>query len=365
MDKVDIEWWKKYKLPYRQSIGFDGRWLEATGQLAGLKVKDARAKIIELLQDAGALRNQKLITHVVNVYERSKREIEFLMLPQWFLKILPYKEKLVALADEINWYPHFMKTRYIDWVQNLQWDWCLSRQRYFGIPFPVWHDTTTGEVLIADEKDLPIDPQEQKFPGKVPKGNTIVPDTDVMDTWNTSSVTPYICQALYEGNADNLFGDKARKSDFIPMGMRPQAHDIIRTWAFYTIVKTWMHQDAIPWKDIIISGHVLSSAKEKISKSRGNEPFLPENLLKNYAADVVRFWTASGTLGHDVAFSETMLKIGQKLMVKLWNAARFAGEHLQDFDPKEDVQRRGEVNEWILDRATHAFEQYQRYFAKK
>lgn len=358
-DKTDIEWWKKHNLPYRQSVGFDGRWLEGTGPLSGLKVKQAREKILELLKEAGVLRNQKTVSHVVSVYERSKKEIEYVMLSQWFLKILPHKEKLVALAEEINWYPSFMKARYIDWVKNLQWDWCLSRQRYFGIPFPVWYDKKTGAVVVPDEKDLPIDPQEQEFPGRLNAGQEVVPDTDVMDTWNTSSLTPYVCRELFVEKAGG------KKENFLPMGMRPQAHDIIRTWAFYTIVKSWMHDGIIPWKDIVISGHVLSTGKEKISKSRGNEPLVPETLLEHYPADAVRYWTASGSLGHDVAFSENTLKIGQKLLVKLWNACRFACDHLQDFDPREhQVRNFGTVNEWILYRLHQAHEQYDRYFAK-
>ena len=346
-DKTDIEWFKKHKLPYKQSIGFDGKFLEQTGPLAGLKVAEARAKIIELLKEKNLLRHQKLIVHSVSVYERSKNEIEYVMLPQWFLKILPFKQDILKAADEIKWYPAFMKTRFVDWVENLQWDWCLSRQRAFGIPFPVWHNQTTGEVMLPDEKYLPIDPQEQPFPGTIPAGQTVVPDTDVMDTWNTSSLTPYICASL------------APVKDFIPMGMRPQAHDIIRTWAFYTIVKSWMHQGTIPWRDIVISGHVLSSAQEKISKSKGNEPFAPENLLKTYPSDVIRYWTASGTLGYDLAFSETKLKIGQKLLVKLWNACLFAKEHPAS---AQSGHVRNQINQWILHRATETFEQYTKYF---
>lgn len=348
-DKTDIEWFKKYKLPYRQSIGFDGKMLEHTGPLAGLKVPEARTKMLEVLKEYGLIRGQKLIMHNVSIYERSKNPIEYVMLPQWFLKILPYKQDILAAADTINWYPSFMKSRFVDWVTNLQWDWCLSRQRAFGIPFPVWHDQTTGEVLLPSEQQLPVDPQEQPFPGTTPKNHTIVPDTDVMDTWNTSSLTPYICEAL------------AGEKKFIPMSMRPQAHDIIRTWAFYTIVKAWMHTGTVPWRDIVISGHVLSTDQEKISKSRGNAPLDPVNLLKTYPADVIRYWTASGSLGQDIAFSDTKLKIGQKLIVKLWNAALFTREH-KPTDETITYEQLGTINEWLLHRASETFEQYRRYF---
>lgn len=354
-DKTDIEWFKKHKLPYTQSIGFDGRFLEVAGPLAGLKVVEARAKVLELLKEQNVLRNQKKIMHNVSVYERSKNEIEYVMLPQWFLSILPHKHELLKAADTINWHPTFMKTRFVDWVENLQWDWCLSRQRAFGIPFPVWHNKTTGEILLPDAAHLPVDPQEQPFPGTFAQGQEIVPDTDVMDTWNTSSLTPYICQAMFKEVAEN-------PDTFIPMGMRPQAHDIIRTWAFYTIIKSWMHEKKIPWKDIVISGHVLSSESEKISKSRGNAPLDPVNLLKTYPADVIRYWTASGTLGYDIAFSDTKLKIGQKLMVKLWNAALFAREHVQGLTSHDIPDDCGQVNAWILHRATETFALYKKYF---
>lgn len=353
-DKTDIEWFKKHRLPYRQSIGFDGKLLEVAGPLQGLKVVEARAKVLELLKEQNLVRNQKKIMHAVSVYERSKNDIEYVMLPQWFLSILPYKQEFLKAAETINWHPSFMKTRFIDWVENLQWDWCLSRQRAFGIPFPVWHNQTTGELLLPDESDLPVDPQEQAFPGYIPEGNVVVPDTDVMDTWNTSSLTPYLCQSMYK--------EITGKSDFIPMGMRPQAHDIIRTWAFYTLIKSWMHEKKIPWRDIVISGHVLSSEQEKISKSRGNAPLDPVNLLKTYPSDVIRYWTASGTLGYDIAFSDTKLKIGQKLIVKLWNAALFAREHVQGLESYEVPAQCGAVNEWILHRATETFDLYKKYF---
>jgi valyl-tRNA synthetase len=369
-DKTDIEWFKKHALPYRQSIGFDGKFLERTGQLAGLKVPEARKKIIELLKEKNLIRHQKLILHSVSIYERSKNEIEYVMLPQWFLKILPFKKELLQAAEKIHWYPSFMKARFIDWVEHLQWDWCLSRQRTFGIPFPVWHNQTTGEILLPDEKDLPVDPQEQSYPGTIAENDTIVPDTDVMDTWNTSSLTPYICREMFQPTKGRLFHAKLsnntadRADDFIPMGMRPQAHDIIRTWAFYTIIKTWMHEGKIPWKNIVISGHVLSAEAEKISKSKGNVPVEPQELLKKYPADAIRYWTASGTLGHDIAFSETKLISGQKLLVKLWNAALFVKEHLQDikFDLEKNKivskETNSLVNQWVLH---HLSETYLRY----
>jgi valyl-tRNA synthetase len=363
-DQTDIHWYKKHNLPLRISIGLDGKWIPETGILAGLKASAAREKIIEELKAHGLLIDQKQINHSVNVHERCKKEIEYNVLTQWFVHILDHKEIFLSLADEINWYPSFMKSRYMNWVENVKWDWCISRQRFYGIPFPVWHCTDCKQILLADEKDLPIDPQETAYPGKICsacKSEKIVPDTDVMDTWNTSSLTPYICYNLFT-KKDDPFAKEALT--FIPMGMRPQAHDIIRTWAFYTIVKTWMHSKTIPWKEIVISGHVLSDGKEKISKSKENNPLAPENLLQRYSADVIRYWTASGSLGHDISFSETQLKIGQKLITKLWNAFRFAEPHLQDFDPKDKPKELGIINEWLLDQISAVFKTYQAYFQK-
>jgi valyl-tRNA synthetase len=369
-DKTDILWYKKYSLPYRQSIGIDGKWTDLTGPLVGLRVAAAREKILQLLEQKNLVSSKKPILHSVGVHERCKKEIEYLILKQWFLKILPYKQEFLDLADKIKWYPAFMKSRYKNWVENISWDWCLSRQRFYGIPFPAWHCTACNEVLLADPKMLPIDPQESSYQGLCPNcsSDSIVPDTDVMDTWNTSSLTPYIAKALYNSNcsltSEYILQDLFKnKSDFIPMTMRPQAHDIIRTWAFYTIVKSWMHNKTLPWNSIVISGHVLSTEKEKISKSQDNSPLAPETLLKTYPADALRYWTASGTLGHDIAFSQTQITIGQKLLIKLWNAFRFAQPYLEDFIPSAQAPEfLGPVNSWLLHKSSACFNKYIHYF---
>ncbi len=240
-DKNDIHWVKTHNLPFKESIDIGGRWKEHTGFLVGLKAHAARALVLEKLQEAGLLVGQREIMHAVNVHERCKKEIEYLALSQWFLKILDFKKELLAAADTINWYPAYMKSRYQNWVENLGWDWGLSRQRFFGIPFPVWHCNDCQAIILPDLADLPVDPQEKGFKGgKCPHCgcDSLTPDRDVMDTWNTSSITPYICADLYhEGKGTPFEGSQ----QFLPMSMRPQAHDIIRTWAFYTITKTWMH----------------------------------------------------------------------------------------------------------------------------
>lgn len=384
-DTTDVVWFKKFNLPYKQSIGFDGKFVSGTGILEGLKVTDARARIIEELKKENLLLQQRPIMHNVSVHERCKKNIEYVVLKQWFVNILDHKQNFLDIADQINWYPAFMKSRYINWVENLSWNWCISRQRFFGIPFPVWHCSDCGEIILADKKDLPIDPTSPEALQRIQargcpkcKSNTIVADTDVMDTWNTSSITPYICYQLFDPSAD-VFGANVSSGytypglqtrqatpdkHFLPMSMRPQAHDIIRTWAFDTIVKVWMHHCIAPWKDIVISGHVLSDKKEKLSKSKGQKALSPEELLAQYPADVIRYWTASGGLGQDIAFSENQLKIGMRLVTKLWNAFLFASEHLSKLESSTKPTDFGTINAWLVHECTKTFDSYQNYFEK-
>jgi valyl-tRNA synthetase len=362
-DKTDVGWFKKHNLAYKPAIGLDGKFTPETGPIAGLRAHAAREKIIEVLEAQGLVTAKKAITHSVNVHERCKKEIEYLILPQWFLAILPHKQKFIELGNAIEWYPSFMKSRYANWVENISWDWCLSRQRFYGIPFPAWHCTHCKAILVADEKQLPIDPQEVPYDGTCACGSTeFTPDTDVMDTWNTSSLTPYICASLYSGKKELVF-EQPKEAGFIPMSMRPQAHDIIRTWAFDTIIKVWMHNDTIPWNKIVISGHVLSTEKEKISKSKGNSPLDPENLLSLYPADAIRYWTASGSLGYDISFSENQIGIGQKLLIKLWNAMRFAQPSIEGIKPGGAIPSKlGIENEWLLSAISRCFTNYAKYF---
>lgn len=361
-DQTDILWYKKHHLTFIQAIGLDGKWTEQTGPLAGLNAHDARKKIIELLQETGTLIGQKSITHNVSTHERCKQEIEYLILTQWFVKILEHKQTFLDLADKIEWKPEFMKARYRDWVQNLNWDWCISRQRYFGIPFPVWHCAACNHVILAEPQWLPIDPQEQAYPGKIcPKcsSDQITPDTDVMDTWNTSSLTPQINLHWPDASPDKLS---------FPMSMRPQAHDIIRTWAFYTIVKAYYHHGVIPWENIVMSGHVLAG-KEKISKSKENSKTSPEALLAQFPADAIRYWAANGKLGTDTLFSENQIKIGQRLLTKLWNALRFCADHIdahvqhnQGADVGTMVTQGDQLQQWIMHELSMTYKTYQQHF---
>ena len=373
-DKTDTIWYKKHNLPYRQVIGLNGKCTELAGFLKDLKVADARTAVVEKLKENNLLVRQEAITHSVNVHERCKKEIEFTILPQWFISILPYKQNFLDMANAIDWHPAFMKSRYNDWVENLAWDWGISRQRFYGIPFPAWHCQDCNAILLARQDQLPIDPQETPYDGPCTQcaSTNIKPDTDVMDTWNTSSLTPYICYKLLYPSARLFNGVPVSNEmehgvkEFLPMSMRPQAHDIIRTWAFDTIVKTWMHHGIAPWKDIVISGHVLSDKSQgKISKKDGTamDPIL---LLDKYPADAIRYWTATGRLGQDMMFSEEQLAIGQKLITKLWNAFRFAEPHLMNFDPSLNAPDEvGSINKWLLHTISICFAQHQHYFEQQ
>lgn len=356
-DSSDVEWIKKLGLDFTQILQKDGRFSTDLKFIGGLKVKPAREAILAELAAQNLIIEQKKIAHNVNIHERCKNEIEFLSLPQWFIDIKSHQDAFIQMGKEVSWHPAYMKSRYDNWVEHINWDWCISRQRFFGIPFPCWHCVTCKTVILATPDQLPIDPQETAYNKPCPScGSTeIVPDMDVMDTWNTSSLTPQICELMFKQAYPET------EKELLPMSMRPQAHDIIRTWAFDTIVKSWMRDKQIPWHDIVISGHVLSTEKSKISKSQGNSPLEPENLLKTYPADVIRYWTAGAQLGTDTAFSENQFKIGQRLLVKLWNACLFIKEH-QPAHEATAGQAKDILNQWVMHQAAETFAEYKKAF---
>jgi len=339
-DTKDIAWWRDYELPLRESIDRRGRMTERAAPFAGQKVAEARKSILEELSKRGLVRAQERIQHVVNTHERCGTPIEFLATKQWFLRVLDFKKELLEAGAEIRWHPKSMKVRYDHWVENLHWDWSISRQRFYGVPVPVWHCTACGSFVLPEDDELPVDPQVSRPRNACGCGSTdIVPETDVLDTWATSSVTPEINARWGEKSGD-------RSQELLPMSMRPQAHDIIRTWAFYTIVKSHHHHGRIPWRDIVISGHVVDAERKKISKSKlsgGKGTALeqvfgqPEKLIERFSADPVRYWTCRSTLGTDTAYDEQMIEQGRRLVTKLWNAARFTMQNVADHDGSPGV----------------------------
>lgn len=322
-DTTDIAWWGEHRLRLISIIEPDGQMGPLAGPYTGLSVREARRKIVEDLKLSGKLLGQREIAHTVNVHERCGTEIEFLVQPQWFLKILDLKEELLRTGEEVEWAPDFMGKRYAHWVENLKWDWCLSRQRPFGVPIPIWFCQDCDEALLADGSQLAIDPTQMNLAQPCPYcgGSDFEPERDVFDTWATSSLTPQI-NARW-GEPDEL--------KLLPMDMRPQAHEIIRTWAFYTIVKALLHHKKLPWKRVQISGWVVAE-QGKISKSKGGGPQDPCKLIEKHSADALRYWACRARPGLDTAFSEDVVAEGRRLVTKLLNATRFSALHLSDFN---------------------------------
>ncbi|MFV9890247.1 valine--tRNA ligase, partial [Rickettsia conorii] len=355
-DQTDITWWKTHNLPLKTIITKKGTIdFQHETSIDGLKIKEARTKIIDILKEQELLIKQEDITHTVKCAERSGTPLEILTVPQWFVKTISHKEELLKRANELNWHPKNMKMRLENWINAISWDWCISRQRYFGVPFPVWYSKRVGEegkILYADVTQLPIDPLKD-----LPMGYSkeeVEPDYDVMDTWATSSVSP---QLSTHGISDDFAVNKDRHDKLFPMDLRPQAHEIIRTWAFYTILKAHLHQNTLPWKNIMVSGWCLAEDRSKMSKSKGNV-LVPETLLEQYGSDVIRYWSANSKLGADTAYSEDVMKNGKRLVNKLWNAAKFVSIHfdkLKGEDKKAsllDVKEKitNEFDKWMVNK---------------
>ncbi|MDP4089875.1 MAG: valine--tRNA ligase [Bacillota bacterium] len=340
-DTTDVEWYEKHNLPYRKVIEENGFIDGQVPFIGELKVEEARRQIIALLDEKGLLKKSECLAHTVSIHERCGKPIEIIPSKQWYIDILKHKEELLSAGDRINWYPSSMKARYTSWVENLKWDWCISRQRYFGIPFPVWYCSDCGNIIFADEEELPINPMEGSSGKQCKCGcRELIPEKAVMDTWATSSLTPLI---------NGHWGEAGDMTDkLIPMSMRTQAHEIIRTWTFYTIAKTLFHTGRLPWKDIMICGYVLAKKGEKISKSKNNGAFDPKTLIARNSADALRYWAAGARLGTDTMFSEEDLKLSSRFMTKLWNAAKFSLMHLQDYK-KEQPAALMPIDRWILE----------------
>lgn len=348
-DETDVYWTRTHKLAERIIIGKYGKMieLEDVPEISNKSISEARKIIIAKLSELGVIKNEQKITHSVGVHERCGTPIELIPTKQWFVKVLDKKDELIEAGDKINWHPSYMQKRYTEWVSGLKWDWCISRERFFGVPIPASVCDSCGFVFIPETDKFPVDPKINPNLEKCPKckKGTLVPENGVLDTWFTSSLTPDLNNDFPESG--KLIGK------MYPMTMRPQAHDIIRTWAMYSILMgLYRHQD-VPWHNLMISGHILLRKGEKISKKTGGGKYKPEDLIKLHSADAIRYTMCGALLGRDAYFDEQEIKIGRRLITKIFNAGKLLLINLKDFpdDSLISEDKLEVLDRWILKRS--------------
>jgi len=351
-DGEDVRRWRRDRLPLRMVVTEDGRLGPLAGSYAGLTLAEARKAITAELGATGLCRKGHEITHAVGVHERCRTPAEFQIRPQWFIAVRENADRFRARAAELEWIPEFMRRRLEDWIDGLKWDWNVSRQRRYGVPFPVWFCGGCGEPVVARLEDLPVDPLTDKPPlSACPAcgAGSFEPDPDVMDTWATSSLTPQIIRDVARG----VWGDGIPPvAETERLSLRVQAFEIIRTWLFYTIVQSELNFGQLPWRSAMISGWGLNEQGRKLSKrDAGSARYSPSEVIERFGADALRLWAAKARSGTDLRYNEKDVRAGRKFAVKLWNVGRFLSLNLGEggpAGPPAEVPARPLVDRWVL-----------------
>jgi valyl-tRNA synthetase len=352
-DSEDVLKWRRDHLDLRLVVEPDGRLGELAGEFAGLQLTQARSAIVKALDEAGLLVSSDPVRQVVGVHERCQTPVEFQIRPQWFIAVREHADRFRARAAELEWIPPFMRRRLEDWIDGLKWDWNITRQRRYGVPFPVWFCAACAAPVLARLEDLPVDPLADTPPvSSCPSCGSaeLTPDPDVMDTWMPSSLSPQINDGWALGGTDPALA---------PMSMRVQAFEIIRTWLFYSVVQSELLFGRVPWRTALISGWGLTEQGKKLSKRNldsstgpdGYNRYVPDDVMGKYGADAVRLWATRGRIGTDLRYNEKDIRTGRKFAVKLWNVGRFVSMNLGDLDVSATAPPPGErdiVDRWVL-----------------